>query len=97
MTKQQTRISPVLTNLNKSINKLYVGPLIESNARPTGVQLKREAKLSTVIGLITKHADCRITFILYPIRYFSEVIRKISPTNIFSQVIDQVTIKFWFP
>ena len=25
-----------------------------------GVQLKREAKLLTVIGLNTKHADCRI-------------------------------------
>ena len=47
---------------------VYVGPIIVFDARPTGVQLKREAKLSTVIGLITKHADCRITFILYPIR-----------------------------
>ena len=36
--------------------------------QPTGVQLKREAKLLTVIGLNTKHADCRIIFILYPIR-----------------------------
>ena len=31
----------------------------------TGVQLKREAKLLTVIGLNTKHADCRIIFMLY--------------------------------
>ena len=30
--------------------------------------LKREAKLLTVIGLNTKHADCRIIFMLYPIR-----------------------------
>ena len=44
------------------------GPIVESDARPTGVQLKREAKLSTVIGLKTNHADCRITFILYPMR-----------------------------
>ena len=42
--------------------------IIESDARPTGVQLKREAKLLTVIGLNTKHADCRIIFMLYPIR-----------------------------
>ena len=55
-------------NQPKQINKLYVGPIIESDARPTGVQLKKEAKLSTLIGLITKHADCRITLILYPIR-----------------------------
>ena len=47
---------------------LYVGAIIESDARPTGVQLKREAKLLTVIGLNTKHADCRIIFMLYPIR-----------------------------
>ena len=64
MTKQQTRISLATTNLNKP----HVGPITESNARPTGVQLKREAKLPTVTGLITKHADCRITLILYPIR-----------------------------
>ena len=32
------------------------------------MQLKREAKLLTVIGLNTKHADCRIIFTLYPIR-----------------------------
>ena len=42
--------------------------MIESDARPTGVQLKKEAKLLTVIGLNTKHADCRIIFMLYPIR-----------------------------
>ena len=34
----------------------YVGAIIESDARPTCVQLKREAKLLTVIGLNTKHA-----------------------------------------
>ena len=37
--------------------------IIESDARPTGVQLKREAMLLTLTGLNTKHADCRI--ILY--------------------------------
>ena len=45
------------------------GPsLSQSEARPTGVQLKREANLLTVIWLNTKHADCRIIFMLYPIR-----------------------------
>ena len=41
---------------------------MESDARPTGMQLKRQSKLITVIGLPTKHADCRIIFMLYPIR-----------------------------
>ena len=43
-------------------------PSLSLNARPTGVQLKREAKLLTVIGLNTKHADCRIVFMLYLVR-----------------------------
>ena len=29
------------------------------------MQLKRKAKLLTVIGLNTKHVDCRIKFMLY--------------------------------
>ena len=60
MTKQQTRICPVPTNLN---TQLYIGTIIVSDERPAGVQLKSEAKLQTVIGLITKQADCRITLI----------------------------------
>ena len=32
------------------------GTVIDSEVRPTGVQLKRKAKLPTVIGLTTKHA-----------------------------------------
>ena len=35
-----------------------VGTIIESEARPTGVQPKRKAKLPTAIGLTTKHAVC---------------------------------------
>ena len=63
--KQQTKkLRPKPTK----INSIYVGAIIESDARPTRVQLKREAKLLTVIGLNTKHADCRIIFMLYPIR-----------------------------
>ena len=59
--KQQTKkLRPKPTKINSFKS--------ESDARPTGVQLKREAKLLTVIGLNTKHADCRIIFMLYPIR-----------------------------
>ena len=36
------------------------------------MQLKREAKLLTVIGLTTMHAVCRITFMLYPIFFISK-------------------------
>ena len=41
--------------------------MIKSEARPAGVQLKRAAKLLTVIGLTIKHEVCRITLMLYPI------------------------------
>ena len=75
--------APAPTNQNK---QFYVGAIIESDARPTGVQLKREAKLLTVTALTTKHADCRIIFMLYPILLYHMIIfliRKISPTYIF--------------
>ena len=59
-------------SLNQSFisdfSEYYVRAITESDARPTGVQLKREAKFLTVIGLNTKHADCRIIFMLYLIR-----------------------------
>ena len=38
------------------ISKFQVGTVIESEVQPTGVQLKRKAKLPTVICLTTKHA-----------------------------------------
>ena len=73
--------APAQTNYNK---QLYVGAIIESDARPTGVQLKREAKLLTVIGLNTKDAYCRIIFMFVTYDNFFELIRKISPTyNLF--------------
>ena len=50
------------------INSFMSGPSLSLTPERTGVQLKREAKLLTVIGLNTKHADCRIIFMLYPIR-----------------------------
>ena len=59
-TKQQTkelRFQPAKINSFRSGN-------IESDARSTGVQLKSAAKLSTLIGLITKHADCRMPILL---------------------------------
>ena len=62
--KQTKKLRPKPTKMNS----FYVNAIIESDARPTGVQLKREAKLLTVIGLNITHADCRIIFILYPIR-----------------------------
>ena len=46
--------------VDSRMTKIYVGSITESDARPTSVQLKREAKLLTVIGWITKHANCRI-------------------------------------
>ena len=62
--KQQTKkVRPQATKINSFMS----GPSL-SQARPTGVQLKREAKLLTVLGLNTKHADCHIIFMLYPIR-----------------------------
>ena len=60
----------------------------------TGVQLKRAAKLLTVIGLTTKHAVCRITFRLYPVLakdYFPEF----RPTS-FLNLCTKVTIKVRF-
>ena len=39
--------------------------VIESDARLTGVQFKREAKLFYRDAVATKHADCRLTFTLY--------------------------------
>ena len=49
--------------------KLYAVTIIKSEARPTCVQLKRSAKLLTMIGLTTRQAVCRITFMLYPILF----------------------------
>ena len=59
---QTKKLRPQLTKINSFMS----GP--SSSHQPTGVQLKREAKLFTVIGLQNKHADCRIIVMLYPIR-----------------------------
>ena len=50
-----------------SPNQLDWKLLGRSEARPTSVQLKGAANLLTVIGLSTKHAICRITFMLYSV------------------------------
>ena len=42
-------------------NQLKRIALIQSDARPTGVQLKKAAQPSTTTGPKTKHADCRMT------------------------------------
>ena len=63
--KQQTKkLRPKPTKIKSFMS----GPLLSLTPDPTGVQLKREAKLLTVIGLNSKHADHRIIFMLYPIR-----------------------------
>ena len=37
---------------------IKVGTVMESEVQPTGVLIKRKAKLPTVIGLIPKHTVC---------------------------------------
>ena len=59
MDKATDERAPILTKINS---------FKQSEARSTGVQLKSDAKLSTVIGLTTKHADCRMAFKLKSIR-----------------------------
>ena len=46
-------------NLTES---LMPKPTIIAEARPTGMQLNRSAKLLTVIGLTTKHADYKLYY-----------------------------------
>lgn len=60
ITKQETKLGPDHTNRNI---KLYIGSIIDFDARKVGVHLKESIR----IKLITKHADCHIIFILYPI------------------------------
>ena len=63
------------------------------------MQLKSEAKPSTMIGLKTRHAICRIMFKEYPaletIYYMFEKIREVWISNEFFQFIYQISIKFW--
>ena len=50
------------TNL---IERFYKRAFVKSEARPAIVRLNRAAKLVTVFGFTTKHAVCRITFMLW--------------------------------
>ena len=57
---------------------------MESDSRPTGVHIKREAKLLSVIGLTIKYADCHIAFFIISSiskthDFFLNLYRKISP------------------
>ena len=72
--KPRIRLNNLKTSLrfsclgrNLIIDSINLGPISVTDARPTCVHSKREAKLSTLTELITKLADCRIIFILYPI------------------------------
>ena len=47
--------------------KFYEEAIIESMVRTAAVQIKSEAYISTMIGLTTRHAVCRIIYGLYPI------------------------------
>ena len=60
---QQANIINIITNKYEPQQKHRLGTV--SKKKITGGLLKREAKLLTVIGLNTKHADCRIIFMLY--------------------------------
>ena len=53
--RHRIRPKPYMYHLKIS---LKVGNVIESEVQLAGVQLKRKAKLPTVIGLTTKHAVC---------------------------------------
>lgn len=61
---QQTRLSPALTNLNTLLALFWVHRVVYCTTNRRA--FKREANLLTAIGLTTKHADGRITFMLYP-------------------------------
>ena len=45
------------------LKQIKEGAVVNSEDRPTGVQFKREAKLSTITELTTMHAVCRRKFI----------------------------------
>ena len=61
------QLDPGGTDQRQSIKIERFTPEPSSEARPVGVQLKRAAKLLTVIRLTSKHAVCLITFKLYSI------------------------------
>ena len=71
--------------------KLYAGAIITSEARRIGMQLKRSAKLLTVIGLTTRHAVCRMTYVVSDSFVtndnFPKLIRKIISTNNFLKFV----------
>ena len=58
--KQPKHQAPTISSIDKSLSRNHQ----RSEVRSTGVQLKRKAKLLTVIGLTTKHAVCCNTLML---------------------------------
>ena len=52
--------APTISSIDKSLSLSRN----RHRVQPTGVQLKRKAKLPTVIGLTTKHAVCCNTLML---------------------------------
>ena len=59
-TTSKTRIGPYRENHQASTNysKLHIEAVIESEARTTAMQHKIAAKLSIIIGLRIRHAEC---------------------------------------
>ena len=57
--KQPKHQVPTISSIDKSLSRNHHRVrLSQSEVQPTSVQLKRKAKLPTVIGLTTKHAVC---------------------------------------
>ena len=80
---------PTYSQLNRVsyFRFFYVFLASKGSSFRTGVQLKREEKLSTLIGF---HLTCRLSHYIYIISNtfvtygnFSKLIRKLSPTNSF--------------
>ena len=69
--KEEHHLSPGVSSDKRKLRsqptkmKLYVGAIIESDARFIGVQLKSAAKLSTMIGLITKTVTLSLDYTQY--------------------------------
>ena len=79
-----------ITNPSQLNLKFYAGAIIKSEDQPTGVQLKRSAKLLTVTGLTTKHAVCRITFMLYPVLLYRIGLLHLSTEKPKSELVESI-------
>ena len=75
--QQQKHRAPTISSIDKSL----IGTVIESEVRSIDVQLKRKAKLPTVIGLTTKYAVCCNTLMLYEVENIDFYIRHCMPSS----------------